>query len=397
MRLVDAITSFFKSPPPSERKRGEKMKPRKWRGEPSRHLPKEVMEVVSAYEPKPKEHPLALRYQPKLKGRGGEHLVFGVAGSPDVVVKVEKTAILEGLSWLADGSGQLEQRLQERVKEQRRLFSALKKIFGAEHVLPQKKAVMPIPLTEGLVQELHVMAGKKKVTIPAGTRELPTIVTVQREAKVLEGVRYFGLSTGAADQRLLDQVGKDPGVRYQYRKATEPLMNAETAKRSTIGARAMSDLLESGDMDRLMRKAQEDVGLRAALKDFCERAATFAQETGEIIDLVGKDNVVFYQKPDGVWTYLLIDPFYSFQPRALDMGREAYLKAQVDVPMNSKTVNAFVQGVNFTRIVNGIGKLVGSEKWYDYLPSDGGQPPDVLGAIWPALKRTAKKTAGEAA
>lgn len=399
MGVFEALSNFLKSPTPPELKRGQKMKPREWKREPERRLVKEVREMVPEYELKPWEHPLALQYQPKLKGRGGEHLVFEVADSPDVVVKVEKTSILEALELLGksketreESEDELERRQQERLKEQRRLFTALKKHFGAEHVLPQKKALVSVPLTPGLMSDLRAMNDKKPVRIPGGVTEVKTIVTVQRKAEVLEGVRYFGLRTGAGERYLLPQVGKDARVRYQYRKVTEPLMSAKTAESYPSDPIALAELLESDDLERLLKKAKQEPGLREALKDFCERAIAFADETGEIIDLVGVDNVVFYPTLHGKWTYLLVDPFYGLEARALDLGRETYMKTQLGVPMNNKTGNAFFQSVNFVRVVNGIGKFVGSEKLYDYLPSDDGQPPDVVGALWPSLKRTAKKS-----
>ena len=407
MGIFDALSSFLKSPPPPERKRSEKMKPREWKREPERHLHKELKPLIGAYEPEPSEHPLALRYQPKLTGRGGEHLVFEVAGSPDVVVKVEKTAIVQALLWnaghglpLGSESEELGQEQEKRVKEQRRLFTLLKKHFGAEHVLPQKKTLMKVPLTIGLRRELRQMLKDRRqegVEIPSDLKEITTIVTVQRRAEPLVGVRYSPLCAGAVEKREFGKILKEEGFRDSYREVTNPLMSAETAERMPFDEEALIKLLQVHEFAQLVDKANADPGLRRALKDFCARAITFAEETGEIIDLVGVDNVIFSKKPDGSWTYLLIDPLYGFKPRVLEKGHAAYLKAEITGSIEDEFQNDFLHGVIFTRAINGLSKIVGSKKFYDFLPADHDTPPDVLGALHPSLKRLDRSTASKAA
>jgi hypothetical protein len=59
----------------------------------------------------------------------------------------------------------------------------------------------------------------------------------------------------------------------------------------------------------LLDQAATDAQLSAVLKDFTERTMAYSQETGEILDLAGADNVTVFRK-DGTWRYRLVDALY---------------------------------------------------------------------------------------
>lgn len=404
MGVFETVANYLKPKPRIKRK------PREWSHEPERRLSKERKAIVDQYEPT-YNGPKALHYKPKLTGAGGEHFVFEIAESPDVVVKVEKTAVRDALVWkkehkipAAKETGESRKRLEERVAEQRRIYAALKKHFGANHILGQKKIIMSVPLTPGMKREIGQMIqdhigqdGKREEYDPPDLRMVSTIVTVQRKAKELDGARYLPLQAGSLEKRIFEDLVKKPKLREAYQKVTEPLMNATTAKQYPFDEEEWISLLGHPRFAQLADRAIGDPRLRKTLRDFCERAIAFAEETDEIIDFVGVDNVIFSQKPNGEWTYLLIDPLYGFDTQVLEKGKAAYLKARATGELTDQGANAYLQGVNFVRAINGLAKVTGSTKVYNYLPLEAGQPPDVLGVISPKLKHAPARQTGAAA
>lgn len=331
-------------------------------------------------------HPLIARYQPRLAGKGGEHVVYDVAGSPDVVVKAEMKALADILM-SEDESVALEY-ARGRLAEQRRLFTVLNRHFGAEHVLPQMKTLMKVPLTKGLAEEIEKRFGVK---VPPGKTEAWTIVTVQRRTQEAEKETNKSFSSGGLVDDWYVRNLANPGIRDEYARNTDALMNAETAANTPFSYSEFAHFVGTSSLVDVLDDAELDTGLKEVVRDFCERAAAFAEETGEMLDIAGKGNIVFFKKDDGSWTYKLIDPFYGLDSRVLEKARFAYFQLDrgKDIDDDSKLDNALIQGVNFTRALNGAANVVGAKKFYDFLPAKGTEPPNVSGAIW--QMRTGRK------
>lgn len=333
-------------------------------------------------------HELSLRYQPKYLGRGGEQLVYEVAGSPNVVLKGQKYTMAEILDWNIrrgmppDTDSEGVRDIRERIlPEERKKIEQLKTFFGKEHVLPQKKFLLKVPVTKNVLRNLEPIARNRGWYLPGFVNEAWTIVSVQERAKPLEDPdrlcprgNYIEISRTAEFD--------DPAFRKAYRDVTYPLLNKETAKTAPFFVEAFRQLFKNGEMNELMAVAAHDAGLREALKDFLKRTVAFADATGEIIDF-GADNIVFFQKPDRSWSYLLVDPLYSMQPKTLKQAREAYAKVESDVPLSKDDPNALVQATAFVRMVNGLSRLVGADAFIDFLPLKNGKTPDVLGILNP--------------
>jgi hypothetical protein len=64
-------------------------------------------------------------------------------------------------------------------------------------------------------------------------------------------------------------------------------------------------LWSNGFMELLNR----DFAFRRVVRDFVERAARYMNETGEVIDILGSDNVVFAPTPQG-WRYKMVDAVF---------------------------------------------------------------------------------------
>lgn len=339
-------------------------------------------EQVNLYDvPLDPSHPLIEAYHPKMIGRGGEHVVFEVPELPNDVVKVEKKAIADILEAAGkEGKVPSEEELlrdaRANLERQRELFAKLKQHFGAEHVLEQTKMLMQVPLTEGLVGDLEKEFGTR---IPMGRRAVWTIVTIQQRTSEAEHAKEKSFSTGGLVEPRHFLRATNEWVRDEYDDNTTDLMNAETARHAKVTLDDFEYFLDKAPLTRLLRKAEDDPGLKEALRDFSERAAAFAQETGEMLDVAGKENIIFFKKEDGSWTYKLIDPFYGFTSHILERGRSALriLQRGGDVFEEPGLFNALLQSINFTRTINGVGHLTGAKTFYDFLPTTEKEVPNM--------------------
>lgn len=310
------------------------------------------------------EHPVAERYVPVFLGAGGENLVYEIPGRPKLVAKANKKVIYDTLTQdpfsdtyeQEDVSKSGVLRDQEfKMKHEREVLKKLRNVFGEEHLVTQRKFLRKVPVTPEILEEIEKQfSGAKKEVLSKDVSEAWTILTLQEKLDIpIDALcpksnypEYY-----YAKRRWMD----DPDREFAYRESTDALMNAEKTERADetrflnfMGSQPLHDLA-----DRLF----DDAGLRDAVRDFVVKAQTFAEETGEILDIVGMNNIVFYEK-DGTWTYKLIDPIYPFLDRVLDRARKVYLSEKKPEEMTGQEHNALVHGVVFTRLINGLSLLL---------------------------------------
>lgn len=334
------------------------------------------------------KHELSQRHQPKFLGRGGEHLVYEIPAHPEVVVKADKKSMAQILAWnrkhgLADATDSEEaKRYREDVlSQQRKTFRVLREVFGSEHVLPQKKFFMKVPVTSEVLKDAEDTVSLENLSVPKDAHEAWSMVTVQRRTRAMEDPWCMTFGGNNVEMRNFQQLLK-PKFQLRYGQVTDPLMNAETAKESDLSADEFMDLLKSAELDDLLVQAEKDQDLRATIRDCMEKCVAFAERTGEMLDIMGKNNVLFYRKEDEKWTYLFVDPLYGLDQKVLEKGRAAAKQRIAGEPIGAYEQNAIVQGINFTRMVNGVGKVAGSKRFYSFVDAQpSGQPIHALSLI----------------
>lgn len=343
------------------------------------------------------EHPLAKRYAPVYLGHGGEHLVYRIPGRPGVVVKANKKVLYDTLAQdpssyeLEDvkGSGALRQANLELEKE-RKLQVLLRRFFGQEHLLSQKKYLTKVPVTKTILEEIERQFDpdtQEWGAIPDEAREAWTIVTVQRKQDMPEGETECPKSSYPEIRLVKKQRYKDELLRSEYAVTTDALMRGDRAEE--IAGDDFVDMIGSVQLRRFAERLRIDPGLREATRDFTERAIAFAEATGEILDVVGMNNIVFFKRA-GHWTYKLIDPLYPFADHVLERARTVYagkqdygkLEEEDKKKLEKEDMNALVHGVVFTRLINGLALLVNEEEkkkpeserklapYIDFLPAE---------------------------
>ena len=325
------------------------------------------------------ERALSEKYMPHFLAEGGENIVYEIPGHPDIVLKGSKKVLYDILS---DPKGKTHalNEAKNRIDRERMLQGKLREHFGAEHLLRQKQFLMKVPVTREILA--HTEQNYLRFfhrTIPQNRREAWTYVTIQKKQELKKGSYENPKAENINPQELgrnsitelssMDASFFDPRVRKDFEEVSEGLLRGERAQR--ISEADFSKLIGSRPLNRLLHRMRGDEGLREAVKSFVENCVHFAEDTGEIIDFVGKDNIVFL-KEDGRWTYKLLDPLFPFYDHVLEDARKIFVETKgegihdMDTDKSNKLTQAFV----FVRLINGLAVASGAEASLDFLPEE---------------------------
>jgi hypothetical protein len=118
-------------------------------------------------------------------------------------------------------------------------------------------------------------------------------------------------------------------------------------------------------MKQLLERLRQEPSLKEAVRIFTDQAIDFTNQTGEIIDVVGKSNVRVY-KEDEEWKFLLADPVYaervawrdaqSLVPKAKATKKK--LRPEVLRRQTIPTVNA----LNYARLINSLAAVSDNDR-----------------------------------
>lgn len=304
------------------------------------------------------DNELVKKYQPKFLAKGGEHIIYEIPGHPDVVVKVEASVMARIQRYNAERGRPLDEmdpevlpHVQAFVKENQERYARLRRFFGPEHVLGMKQALVKIPVTGAIMDTLH----REPLPGSSDAKEAWAIVRVQKRAPEFDDPERGSVVAGYAELKK-----PEPET---YARVTRALAEGDPSASFSQGD--FRSLLP-GDFARLLARAETDQGLAASLKEFVEKTMTYVGETGEILDLAGKDNVTVFKK-DGRWNYRLVDALYPTgtnpaRKRMLDAAKAAVRKAASGSDLDEGEKNVVFNVINFVRDINGMAGQLGVDR-----------------------------------
>lgn len=314
-------------------------------------------EVKETYDlSKAVDNPMIKKYEPKFLAKGGEHIIYEIPGKPDIVVKVEASVMARIQKYNAEHGLPLDAMdpevlpyAQEIVKNSQERYRRMTEHFGREHVLGLKQALVKVPVTEKIIGALH--PGEP----PAGAKEAKeswAIVRVQKKAEEFADPERMSVVAGYAEFKKPE---KEP-----YDRVTRAL--AEGDEKAKFMPEEFRKLVPREFAD-LLEKAEKDPALAETLKDFVEKTMDYSDETGEILDLAGKDNVTVYQK-DGKWNFRLVDALYPTGTNLkgssmLESARASVGKAAKGETIDEGEKNVVLNTLNFVRAINGMARQLG--------------------------------------
>jgi len=316
-------------------------------------------------------HAFALKYAPEFLGAGGDNVVYDIPGRPDIVVKGSTYGLYQTLALGEDSvnaetveDSLLLMDMREELKKDGELRGKLFSYFGREHVLPQKRFLMKVPVTKTILDETERKFKGEfySESVKKDVDEAWTIVTIQRKLELLSD-QYVSASTGVVEVSAIKHgLWKDKEYMKEYHAVSDALVSGQD---ENISVEDIAFVIKAPGLLSVVQQAEKDPEFKTMLQDFVEKAIAFAEDTGEMLDIAGRDNVVFL-KEQGAWSYKLLDPTYPFADGVLTKAREVYGKPH----RSNKEWNILLQGLNFVRGLNAMAKISGSKKRLAFLPKE---------------------------
>jgi len=323
------------------------------------------------------EHEAVDKYHPQVLDKGGEHVVYTVEGHRDVVVKVATGPLKDTLDKIFYKKYQKthhkeravsRQDFQETIFDEKDImkkdiasgvkrYERMREWFGKEHVLPQRRVIAEVPLTKEIIDELYENKS------PGFIDKVKAIITVQKYTKEVNDPEHLAIVSGYAEQGGVPE--------KMYSKATQHLIFGKTPEQK-IDQKELLKVQSTLDLKKLFSALEKNEEIKKALKEFVIKAIAYSQETGEILDIAGHDNIIFYKKDhdkkEGAWTHLLIDAIYPGSPDIIDKSKEVLsaISSGQTIGVNEKII--LLNSFNYIRTINGLAEQLGVEERIQIAP-----------------------------
>lgn len=344
----------------------------------SERLPRESPKSPSRSEPKsrdkekyhlsPEFGSVLEKYPSHFLAKGGEHFVYEIGTDEegdlrDVVVKanVLRAKQLDGLlkenrvSSFEDLPRETQEKVRQLVEDQDRKYRAMRKVFGSDHVVPQRMSIAEVPINPVIAEEVFGSGSEKSSAW--------TVVTLQKRAKELRD----------PNARIMDF-----GAEYLELKGVSPARYGEIADRHA-----------DKRLSALIQNAWNDPKLKEQVIDFIEKAVTYSEQEGEILDFIGSRNVYFYQqtRPDGemAWSYRILDGFHA-KPgrREIEVARAALARFEEQEEIRDQDMGTLVNALAYMRSMNAAAQALGIPRRIDLI---GDFPKTKLAALNNAIRK----------
>ncbi len=310
----------------------------------------------SVYNILPTNVDLILRYQPRFFDRGGDHLVYKVPDHPEVVVKASWRKIKDilytchqlGLKDEASIAHFVHEQFDNDVAQKNREVRALKRHFGNEHVLSERRCLMRVPVSEQILNELfrNDYLGRTLPEEARYMREAWTHVAVQSYCDEVENPNHLTFSFGL----FIEENGVED---REYIQVTNQLINHPHDALSPSFLQ-MQDVSSGKFLTKLIDAAQHDSVLKESLADFLRKTISYAQTEMQILALGGKDNVIFFPRDGGKWDYKLIDALPIPDEPILHRFMDDLAQASRNNMKPTKAQRGnIIRVFNFIRVING--------------------------------------------
>jgi hypothetical protein len=257
-------------------------------------------------------------YEPRLIGKGGEHLVFKFEDPkhPDTVYKVNYLATAALFNARASGpkdEAQARESLDREILRRSHRTRELKDYFGHRAVPVQRYMVRDLPVNADTIKNLIPSLNINQNDLP---EKIPAWVTVQRKIDIppekklsLNGIYpEFSLDTSHEGDRRL------------YNSVNQILLNQTLSSETPDDPELQKDYICHGyqNLKTIREKAEQDPEFLVALKKVAKQLVQYMQETGNALDLAGKDNLIMIDDETG-WNLKMLDPLLNSDVNLTDL------------------------------------------------------------------------------
>ena len=318
--------------------------------------------------------------QPKVLGLGSENAVFEIAGHPDAVAKVDlkelKTTIKEDAAnkkrWDAL-SGNTEDDASEAAREaamkefaEKRSKDMLEKIAAAKARWEKLKEYFPafakdekyyidrVPVNGEIFEAATGIPPEKSKLDTERLIALPAILRVQEKIpqEVLDSPDTFDLGMNYQEGELglsLQQYEKDNQdlLLGDGKTAAEYLKKTETAGKKN-------------SLAKLMRRMQTDPKLKGLMEAFTSHAIAYTNDTGEMLDIFGKSNILVHKNADNQWTMSFMDALHPYE-QGWNKAQDSLKKDPSDPDFKRTHAGQAVNALNYAKSINALASISGLE------------------------------------
>ena len=286
------------------------------------------MESAEIYNSLPEENYLVGKYHPQFLARGGDHLVYEIPEHSDVVVKASTFRIKDILAYNAEHglpldslADDMRQDIQGELREKDDQSRQLRTYFGSEHTLSERRYLMKVPVTPDTLTEIFKgdWKGRTSSSYASDIDQAWTAVVVQQRAEGVDDPTHLSLNF----EGFLEE-----------------------------------DKYDDTAIKAILAQAEQDPALKDSLKEFISKAVSYAEETGNILAMAGKDNVIFYKKDD-VWNYMLVDALPIHNEPVFKTAQEISKKIMNHEKITPHQQTLLMKALNFSRTINNIAEALG--------------------------------------
>jgi hypothetical protein len=306
------------------------------------------------------QHDLVLKYNPRFIGRGGDNIVFEIPSHPEIVAKGSTHSIRLNIDTALQNnldpqnlSPISENFFREYIKKDAKRFSVMKAYFGPENVANQKKFLVRVPINNEILNQLY------EDNPPVQINETWSVVTFQRLVEEF-GIRdRLSLVSGYSEmQEVSNELYKEITDRLIFGVESDEPLNEDK----------FLDVQKSPALRELLEKSKTDEELRNLLVDLISKCIRYTNETGDILDLAGTDNIVI-SKLKGKWNFKIVDGMYPGSDM-ISKVREALRKLSLKEELGQIHINFILNVFNYTRTINGMAEILGLKSRINILPKD---------------------------
>jgi hypothetical protein len=285
------------------------------------------------------------RYKPEPISGGAEHVVFRIPNHPTIVLKVEHNRLYQKLA-AKDYAPYSDAERASLGQERNRRAKELARYFGSR-ALAQKVGVAHLPIPP------HIRAQFLKQD-PGVPEELDLVATVQMASRGIGQEEALSFTEPAA---------------YPVEPQPDETKDAALAAWA-FGSKALSPR-EAGVLlaKRFPGFSQKVWEIRDTswgeqiLQEFVQSAIRYSRETGEGMDLIGSNNVVFFRNQKARWEFECLDTLFK-QPRLLSRVRHILEEAVADPSrtLSADELDEVVFAIQYVEMVNAVAVMAGTSE-----------------------------------
>lgn len=269
-------------------------------------------------------------------GHGGTHDVFIYPQNPTFVIKLNR-GVLKKTSSIGQTelSPEIRKMADKYVDVENGKNEQLYKHFGQEHCLREKVMVQKISVEQNNISQ-----------------NIEGIISIQEASNIFKDPNKKDFSAGYIEQE--SSIEKNRKV---YDKMNKALLGD--------GEFDEKDFLKFNEkLKPIFELVDKDKEFADCVREFLLRFKKYFEESGKFIDLVGQENVLFYQQ-NGKWTFKLGSVIKGENKQVIEEAIGALEENSEILNQDEKMRNQLMNQLALIRLLNATGLKVGIGKIVD--------------------------------